>query len=611
MLISPQKNNWIDIPNLVGGWNLADEASNIQNNESPSLSNVVFDDGILSPRKGSILLYDKPSGESGANNQLITARTSDGLEYIVAVYGASFWLWHDTNSEWIKINQTFTPTETTLYYGYVNWNNGRSDDRLYFCNGVDSFGRWNIAVNQANGAQSSGASTLVVDDATRFPASGTLVIKGESSTFTEAYTSHTATTFTLTNTLNQNVPDNASVTTDVIEKASMLKGKILAKHQLRLFSANYYGGETRVAYSIKNDPEDFTTGTGIAAASSLVIADGYGEITGLHDFGEFLTIEKEDSLHSLKIAISSDLTTKLDVIVPIVSGQSTGALKQQTTIKALNSLFYLTNNAGFISVYPKSSGEVQLKTISDKIQKYVTSSVSFTNSRSVFYDQKVLWSCAISGGVQNTLILMFDTLSNSWSLIKNWSVKDFAVKSGDLLFMDSGTGDIYQAFADGYHDENSPYIVEFYTKPFNFEAISRVKTGSPIYLQGYMTPATDLFVDVLYNEGGVFKKQTFNINKDKTNASGQNIFNLTPLTSSLGLPIMGLPILGSVMLSEIGDLTVFRCYLGTSIRNAYYNIQLRIYSNKQAYWGVTGLGINTALEEAIPSELFINPEVTS
>jgi len=611
MLPGPTQNNWVDIPNLVGGWNLLEESSNIENNQSPSLSNVVFDGGVLSPRGGSILMYSKPASETGDPLQLITAKTSDGVEFLIAIYANHFYLWHDTNEEWIRINQSYVPTEIDLYYGYVNWNNGRGDDRLYVCNGVDSFIRWNMAADQANGAQSSGASTLVVDDATRFPATGTLVIVGASSVFTEAYTSHSATTFTLTNTLNQNVSDNASVTLDMIEKSSMAKGKVLTKHQLRLFVANYYGGETAIRYSIKNDPEDFTSGTGISQGSSLVIADGNGEIMGLNDFGEFMIIEKEDSLHSLKIEISSDLSAKLDVIVPIVSGQSVGPINQKSTVKALNSLMYLTRTEGFISVYPKSTGEVQIKTISDKIQPFVTLGADFDNSKAVVFDQKVLWAGALFGGSQNTQALMYDLIRDSWSLIKGWSVQDFAVKNAQLLFMDTGTGNIYRGFTSEYHDNNNPYFAEFFTKSFDFGALSRVKTGNAIYVQGYMVPATDLFIDVLYNELGVLKKQTFNINKDTENASGQNIFNLTPLTSSLGLPTMGLPMLGSVLLQELGDLSFFRCYLGISNRHGYYNIMLRIYSNKQAFWGITGLGFNTVLEEAIPSELFINPTVTS
>lgn len=610
-MLTGKGQQWINIPNLVGGWNMFNEPSDIADNESPSLSNVVFDSGFLGPRKGSTLLYEKPDVETGAPLQIITARTSDGLEYLVAIYDNHFYVRHDLNEEWVRINLTYVPTETDLYYGYTVWNNGRGDDRLYLCNGIDNFGRWDVCVDQADGAQTAGAGTFVIDDATRFPDSGTLVIVGATSTFTQAYTSHTTTTFTLTGTLAQNVPDGASVTTDLLEKESMKKGKILTKHQLRLFTANYYGGETTINYSIKDDPEDFSTGTGISSGSTLVIADGHGEITGLHDFGEFAVIEKEDSLHSLKITVSDDLTTKLDVIVPLVSGQSVGPVGQTTTLKVLNYLYYLTKTEGIITAYPQQSGQVKMDVLSKKIKPYVSDAIDFSNSRSVYFDQKAMWAAAIAGGEQNVKVIVYDTLRDTWSLIDGWAVQDFTVKDAQLLYMDSGSGNVYRGFSEEYHDNNNPYMAEFFTKTYDFGSPSIVKITSPIYIQGYMIPATDLFIDVLYNEGGILKKQTFNINKDTVNGTGQKLFNLQSLTSSLGQPVMGVPILSSVILAEIGDLSIFRCYLGISIRHGHYVIGLRIYSNKQAFWGVNGLGFYTELSETMPSELFINPIIAS
>jgi len=696
MLQGQNEQTWIDVPNLVGGWNLLDSASSIKDNESPSVTNVVFDGGLLSPRSGSVLLWSKPTAETQAPLQNFTVKTSDGVNYYVAVYGNNFYLREEGGSVWIKLNQTYTPVETTLYYGNVNWNNGRGNDTFYFGNGVDATMKWQPCTSLINGTLTGAETSLVIDDGTRFPTpvgyvisgvnqgtetltvasnsiqTGDVVFYDSTSTvitgltdggiyfairvsatdmrlattyanaiagtaidFTGAgagtqtifkgetilliqdgatttivpYISKSVNTLTLTKAIGVAIADNASVTLMLIPKNVIPKGKILAKHQLRLFSSNYYGGETNIWYSVQGNAEDFTVGSTVAAAATTVISDGNGEVTGLHDFGEFLVIEKQDSLHRFNIKVSADLGSKLDEIIPLVSGQSLGPIRQATTVKVLNSLMYLTNTEGFISLYPQSSGGqsgVKYEIVSSKIQSYITDQASFDKCRGVVFDQKVLFAHATVGGSQNTKILVYDTLRQIWSLISGWAIADFTVKDNELLFLENGTGNVYQAFTSSYHDNGSAYVSEFYTKQFNFGAFSRPKTGGPIYIQGFMTPATDLFVDVLYNEGGELKTQTFNIDKDTA-----RLYYSSPLSAALGQPIMGLPILSSTVLAEIGDVSFFRCYLGVSVRHGFYVIQLRIYSNKQAFWAVSGIGFNPSLSPVIPGENIIDPIIIS
>ena len=273
MTIKQQDKNFLNIRTPgIKGWDSFNDSSTIDDMALADSQNLQYDEGFIRPREGKELLGAKPASETADPLQLMGVRTSDGVKYKIAIYGNKFYLWHPDNAEFIRINQTYVPTETTLRYGYAIWNNGRGDDRLYFCNGVDNFGRWDICVTRASGAQSSGASTLIVDDNTRFPTSGTLVIKGDAGVFTEAYTSKTGTTqFNLTGTLSDDVSDDASVTVDIAEKAGMEVGKIVGKHQGRLFVMNYYGGETTGWYSVQTDPEDFTTGTTVPDAFTFVL----------------------------------------------------------------------------------------------------------------------------------------------------------------------------------------------------------------------------------------------------------------------------------------------------------------------------------------------------
>lgn len=589
----------------IKGLNNFIESEHIDDQELADCTNIVYDGGFVSPRSGSSLLTVKPVGEGGAPLQLMVAETSDGLDYLIGVYANHFFLWHPTNLEWIRINNTYVPAETAKLYGWQNWNNGRGDDRLYGCNGVDNFFRWDACVDTADGTQASGIATFTVNDGTRFPLTGTLVIKGDNGTFTEPYTNRVGNVFTLTNTLSDDVSDNASVTLDMVEKSGMEIGKVLMKHGSRLFTANYYGGETTVWYSVLNDPEDFTTGSAIGDASTAVIADGNGEITGMHDFGDYMIIEKEDSLHRFRIITSDDLASKLDEIRPVVSGRSLGPIGQESTLKMQNMLMFPTKTEGIMSLKPISSGDVPavgLELLSQKIQTYATGNVEYTNARGTLYRQKALWAVSQRNAEQNSIVLMYDTLRQAWSKIENWAVKDWAYLNGDLYYMENGSGDIYECFTRSYNDANNYYPVSFHMKRLNFGAMSIPKSQAHVYVQGLITPSVPLYCDILFNESGELSKQTYLIT---VNTPG--VLVSTPLTSALGQPVLGTVAMGYVETMEIGDVYFFRTYLGINLGNGFYNIQPRFYSNTTGFWGITGVGLSPEINLVIPNNMVLSP----
>ena len=591
----------------IAGWNVFNEAESIGDNESPEVVNAIYTGGFLAPRPGSNLFAAKPTHATGAPLQTIETQTSDGLEYIIAVYDNEFFLRND--DVWVKLNQDYTPDETDLYWGYITWNNGRGDDRLYACNGSDSFVRWDLGVSTVAVAASAGDAEITLADATRFPSSGTIILKADGNEFIEAYSSKSGNVLTLANTLNSDIAVGDSAVFMMVEKSGMEKGRILGRHQSRLFVCNRLGAETSGFYSVTNDPEDFTTGTSITDASSFTIADGNGAITGLDDFGKFLLIEKEDSHHIFEILPADDLNSKLDKIQPIISGVSVGTLSQQSKVKARNTLYYPTRTEGFLSLNPTGTGDsatTGMQIISQNIQPYVTEKATLTYTRGTVYKQHILWSTAISGATENTIILAYDLLRGAWSRWEGWAVKDWARANNKLYYLENGTGDIYQCFTNSFNDNNNPYKVSAYTKRFNFGAPAQAKVNDLVYIQGYMTPATEFFVDVLFNEGGILGKQTFRINKDT-----DGLLYSEPLTNAQGQFVLGNPALGYVNLMEIGNVAFFRCYLGVDIGKGYYNQQLHFYSNRAAFWAVTTAAFNPMLNEANDPHLVISPISTT
>lgn len=602
---APDGLQWVNF-NGIGkqGLNVFDDASLINDLQLTEAENITYDGGLISPIKGSTLLFSRPDGETGEPLQLITPKTSDGVEYIVVVYANHFYLWHDENEELIRINNSYVPVETDLPYGNVNWNNGRGDDRLYGCNGVDNFFRWDICVTTSSGTNTSGASSFTVTDGTRFPNTGTLVIKGSGASFTEAYTSRSGNVFTLTNTLNETVPAGSSVTIDMVEKSGMEVGKIVGKYQQRLISCNYYGGETTGWYSVQTNPESFTTGTNVEDASTFVISDGNGEITGFHDFGAFAVIEKSDSIHRLEIIIDETLGSKLDKITPILSGESLGPISQLSTLKILNTLYYPTTTNGFISLYPAGTGSdtsVNYKTLSQPIDPLLDT-LNLVTSRAAATSNKAFWAVSIKDGNQNTKVLIYDALRDVWSIRTGWAVKDFTVKDDVLHYLDSSNGRVFECLNEGYHDNSNPYQVNFATKRFDFGVMSEPKTGDLVYVQGYMTPATKLYLDVLFNEGGNLGTQTFLISKDT-----ERLQFSAPLTNALGEFILGTVPMGWAALQEIGELIFFRAYLGINPGNGWFNIQIRGRHNVGTFFGITGIAFLPRKEAVIPADMVISP----
>lgn len=608
-MIKDSEAGWKNFP-LIGvkGLNTFDDASAIDDLALSGAKNMIFD-GFLQPRSGSELLFERPAAETGDPLELMTAKTSDGIEYTIVIYGNHFYLYHEGNNELVRINMTYIPSQTDLDYGWVNWNNGRGDDRLYFCNGTDHFGRWDMCVSAVNGLQPAGSTTLAIADSTRFPATGTVVIKGSSGEFTAAYTANSGNVLTLTTPLSQDAPANASVASDIVEKPGMELGKVVKKWSSRLIVMNYYGGETVLWYSVLSNPESFATGSDIVDAGTETISDGNGQITGGHDFGLFFVIEKEDSVHTFSFQISDDLGSKLTVITPIASGTSFGPIGDESTIKVLNMLYYPTRAEGFMSLEPSSTGgqtSVAPTIISRDVQNFVKKMASYESCRGAFFDQKLLWAVTIPGGDKNTFVITYDLLQKAWGVIYGWAVMDWANKGDTLLYLDGGNGSVYRALNGSYNDNNNPYACEAFTKRFDFGALSMPKTSDALYVQGFLTPASEFFADVLYNEGGVLKTQTYKINKDTP-----NLYFSQPLTDAQGQFVQGQPPMGGVILSEIGDVSFFRCYLGISNRIGYFNIQVRFYSNKAAFWGITGAGILPVLAHTTPSEMYISPVVAS
>lgn len=174
------------------GINTIVDQHDIKDQESPDMQNMYFDMGVIGVRPGSKLFATKPAGETGEPLQIILAKTSDGVNYLISVYTSgtttnNFYLWDNLNSQWLPINGTYLPTFTAVsYFGSQSWDYAYSMDSLYLGNGFDDMCRWKMSLGYTSEDVVSSGSTLPMVDASRFfiYSAAITAVNGDSTTVT-------------------------------------------------------------------------------------------------------------------------------------------------------------------------------------------------------------------------------------------------------------------------------------------------------------------------------------------------------------------------------------------------------------------------------------------
>src|ERR1035437_1581035 len=527
---------WISLRNLGStGLNLYDDIQDIKDTDLAESLNMVYDKGYPTPRGGSSLMWSKPVGETNNLLNLFNATASDGTEYAIACYAPNFYFRDETNNQWVLINSTYTPSATykLLPYGYINWEAGVSKDIFYCGNGTENCIQWNISVGYVSTLASSGATSIVLSDSTKFGSTGTIVIKtlGGSEVYT-TFSANVTSTGTLTvPSLGADVAAGSVVCSQIASNSAVPKGKIFAINQGRLYVANQKGGESTLYSSAVGDTTTWTPGNIAGNAFFQVIPGGTGGITGLDDFGDYLLIEKKDLMAKLTITITttnaSSYTTNTSQtvqVIPITSGVSSGVLHQFAKIKHGNILFHVTPTEGIRGTAPDSVSQgvltpVEELFISRPINPFVQT-LDFTLSKIMAWNQKILFSC--QSNTETDTILVIDLFRSKlrrsyleydsvyvWSRFDNWPVQDWLTHN-DLPFFGSRIdGNIYQCFTTPKIDNNTPFETNISTKMWDFGVGPLPKTMSKIYVQGYISAAQALNFDVLFNIGGSLQTVTY------------------------------------------------------------------------------------------------------
>lgn len=203
----------------IGGLVLKGDPQDIKDVESPDLRNISFDSGVVGPRNGTTLFVAAPAGETGTPTQLLKAKDSNGTSYLIGVYGTNFYLLDPKNKAWIKLNGTYSPTQSGLFYGSACWNYGTGSDAFYFGNGIDYVMKWVPLLTYLSAAAGSGDSQITVADASLIPSSGVLAIGTQQVTVTYNQTGASL-SFSVQPTAAQTVTLNINGTTITVQFVS-------------------------------------------------------------------------------------------------------------------------------------------------------------------------------------------------------------------------------------------------------------------------------------------------------------------------------------------------------------------------------------------------------
>jgi len=166
----PNQPSWLPLRYRDTKWNTFYDPQDVGDSDLADVQNISYEKGYPSPRKGSKLKWSKPNGETNSLLSLFAARASDGTNYSLACYAPNFYFRDETNEQWIKLNNLYTPSTTykSLMYGFKNWNAGVSSDVLYFGNGKEYAMKWQMSFSTLATTTAAADTTITLNDGSKF-----------------------------------------------------------------------------------------------------------------------------------------------------------------------------------------------------------------------------------------------------------------------------------------------------------------------------------------------------------------------------------------------------------------------------------------------------------
>lgn len=359
------------------------------------------------------------------------------------------------------------------------------------------------------------------------------------------------------------------------------KGNIYLVANNRLFISGVLTSPQAVYFSKYGDPTDFTstalvTGSTSTASGTFNLAEGGGSVSGLGFFEGSIYAFKRTMVYKITL---SDTLYVLQQIKPFDGkSQTIGGIANKCIFTGSNYVFFITPDKQIMSLerveyidYPQNVP------ISRPIYNTFKKGSHDSAAGIAFGDLAFFSTKSNMDSSVNDIVYVWNMDEKFWDgTITGWNASDFSVYGNDgvedLYFGSSNSTNIYK-LNDSNLDDIYGIKGTWRSKQFTFGAPQTQKIMTDMFIEGYITPTTNLKITLYLDDEGFTKKVSTILKGTETDfLFSQGEFNM------FGINPFGIETFGSN--DDFTWLTKFRIYLNKNFRLApFYNCQLEFESD--------------------------------
>ena len=568
--INNQLNDWVYFPEQLlnsrfKGFEDRDEQS--QNRGAFVVGqNMTFSSSRIPTMRSGYAVVGSELANATPVNRAWVFETREGIQWELKAYDTFLYAYAPgVTTDFVLLLSGLT---AGLTFGYGNVGVlTESTNHTYFCNGTDSFYRFNGAHATVSG---SSVNTISIAASTWtalgfYAATNKIMINGTEYTYTGGEGTATLTGVT---------PDPSSVPIGAVAIQSPqilsggsypLKGQVVFAHDGRLHAREDIK-KSVWAYSKLDNPSDFTTGSSDGDGGAKEIEMGgpllaYGNINGA------IVGFKSRLLKSLEFIQSGTFvdSPKWTTLVPTDDkGTSLGATNQKSTFSSPIGLVFVTPDKRMVLLTGvTANNEPQYISISDLVQPVFSTGVHDTGS-GICVDNTIWYSfkqditstfndVVIRGDLTRQsrtadgkiLPVVWDTPYIGWN-VNDWTaVRNVTTGHIDVHWHSSINSNTYVITTDKT-DNTLPFTSTLRTWAETFGKPYLQKKIDYVYLEVSMSQSTKLLATLLYDEDGVTQSKEFTLlgtdpqifdssvyNPFGANPYGSQMFGSNPTSSSL------------------------------------------------------------------------------
>lgn len=443
----------------------------------------------------------------------------------------------------------------------------------------------------------------------KFPASGTLIIDGQ----TVAYTAiPTTTTFTVSSA--PVAADNSPVTLVPTEYPAAPRGNRLETHYTRMIVGNVRsalsrdsggtlkGSQSTGSYYVSKlkNATDFSFAATRNAGEGDVVSTPYGggDITDVVNHEDQFYVFKERYVEAAKYTQdSTDIITRTQL--------KTGFGSINRAIKAKDDIYFVTADKQITSI-----GRIQMKsdipqtTNIGLVIKRLLDTFDFTQTQGIEYKQRIFITCKASEDDDyNNRVIVFNKATERFEGVWQLSAFGFVVFEDGLYYGDASSPNIYKMF-DGVNDTyGSDTFSISSTWKSNFMNLTPGAKHSSFAQQsicgfgveGYITPNTNIQLE-LYKDFQEDAVLSFTFG-----GTEEEFLDNTPLSAFLGDNPLGLAPMGSVTATSDGRYHFQFIVYFPEIYSNFISIGL-INSGKDQDFEITRFSLDMAYDPMIKAQ---------